>query len=230
MPKNKLAMTIGPPLVPQMPKTREYKAAKRQFLANGRHDGDHQQHLPHAAWLVEQALQPLHRAFQVRAERIELLHDDIQPAGRGIKRQRQHHGRRQRGRGRPAQEQRLPRAARQHDGHQQRRRGHHDQLRHQGQACQIAKRLRLRQGEAHEKAHQQDQHAAKYGSGHAGRIFAIVEQLPEPQAEVQPFTLAKQHDFRIELIHGPANGQQAAGESCQDNGRPVNNRLRIVAL
>ena len=47
-------------------------------------------------------------------------------------------------------------------------------------------------GKAHEESNQQDQHAAKHRAGHGRRILTIVHQLPEPEADVQPFAFAEQ--------------------------------------
>ena len=117
---------------------------------------------------------------------------------------------------RPTQQQGLRGAASQHDGHQQGGRGNHGQLGNRREHGEVAKRLGHRQGEAHEKSDQQDQHAARHRLGHAGRGLAVAQQVLDPQADVPPFALAKQHAFGVELVRGPANRQAAANQASRN--------------
>ena len=108
-------------------------------------------------------------------------------------------------------------AAGEYNRHQKRRRKDDGQLCYDQYIGQIAEIVGHRNAETHEELDQQNGNAAEHGRGHAGRGHAVASKVVQPKPHAQPFALAEEHRFLVELIDGPTDGKQATGQCDGDN-------------
>ena len=75
-----------------------------------------------------------------------------------------------------------------------------------------------------------NQRDAEKRLGQRRRVLPIAHQVHEPAPQVEPLALAEQHRLLVELVHGPANRQQAASERHAAHRHDVRQRVGVVAL
>ena len=130
----------------------------------------------------------------------------------------------------PAPQQRLARAAGQQEGQQQRRHANqHDRTGHDRGGKAVPRRGD-RQRQTHKETGQHQQDTTEDGCAEARRLLPVTDQVQQPEPEVQALALAEQHGFVVELIDGPANGQQAAAQCHSGHGQQINECLAVTTL
>ena len=83
---------------------------------------------------------------------------------------------------------------------------------------------------ADEETDQENEDAAEDGGGHRGRGLPVAQQVPQPEAHVQPLALAEQDRLGVELIDRPADRQDAGGQGHAQHQRQVLQRLPVRSL